>query len=272
MQHHRTNLQAYKYAEYTLPKFNEICTPLFELGIKVFAYFRFFDDGRYLYLCNNLPWVQYCLENVHNNEGTSLGEEIGYVPEHNYYCFLWPTIRTDYLMTALYEFNIWNGLSIFKQQEQSIELWGFAVDRHAENMQSFYLKNIEFFKNFTTIFNTQASDLILPTDKNLAIYKDFKPIEPMDEYDSMKVAEFIKATPFKKCPLITSTGEVFLTTKELACLNLLALGENAKQISHRINASNRTVEKHLENIKRKLGKKDKIEILKCYKDSVANWL
>lgn len=268
----RINFQAYKYAESTLPQFNEICSPLFESGIKVFAYFRFFNNGRYLYLCNNLPWVQYCLENVHNNEGTSLGEEIGYVPEHNYYCFLWPTVKTDYLMTALYDFDIWNGLSIFKHHEDSIELWGFAADRSAENMQSFYLENIEIFKDFTSAFNIQASGLILPTHKNLAIYRDFKPVKPMDEYDNIKIAEFIKATPIKKCPLITPVGEVFLTTKELECLNSLACGKNTKQIAQQVNVSNRTIEKHLENIKQKSGNKNKMEIIKYYKDSLIHWL
>ncbi len=104
-------------------------------------------------LCNNLAWVRFCLQNVHNNEGTSLGKEISHVPHNNYYCFLWPTQKTDYLMSALYEFNIWNGLSIFKQKGNSIELWGFASDRQAENLQSFYVENIELLKDFTAAFN-----------------------------------------------------------------------------------------------------------------------
>lgn len=66
---------------------------------------------------------------MHNNEGTFLSKEIGHVPEDDYYRFLLPTKKSDYLMSALYDYNIWNGLSIFKQREDSIKLGGFAADR-----------------------------------------------------------------------------------------------------------------------------------------------
>lgn len=266
------NFSAYKYAESTAPELNAICDPLFKLNLKVFAYFRFFNDGRYLYLCNDLNWVRFCLQNIHSNEGTSLGQEIGHVPEDNYHCFLWPTKKTDYLMSALYDFNIWNGLSIFKQREDSIELWGFAADRQTENMQSFYIENIDLLKDFTASFNLNAAEIITPVSSNLAIYKDFKPQIQLDEYDRSKINEFIKATPITKRPIITPKGEVFLSTKELQCLNLLVSGKTAKQIALDITLSSRTVEKHLENIKHKIGGGDKATIIKIYKDSVLNWL
>lgn len=266
------NSRAYKYAESNVFKFTEICHPIFKSGVKVFAYFRFFNNGQYLYLCNKLDWLHFCLENVHSNEGTSLGQEIGHVPEDNYYCFLWPTTKSDYLMSALYDFNIWNGLSIFKQREDSIELWGFATDRQTENIQNFYIENIEFLKDFTASFNLNAADLILPTRKNLAVYRDFKPQLHIDEYDRKKIAEFIRSTPINKRPLITSKGEVFLAKKELACLNLLASGRSAKQIAKTLKYSVRTIEKHLENIKHKIACEDKSNIIKIYKDSILNWL
>lgn len=266
------NLPAYKYAESNFHRFNEICSPLFKSNIKIFAYFRFFNDGKYIYLCNELSWLRFCLENVHSNEGTSLGQEIGHAPKDNYYCFLWPTIKTDYLMSALYDFNIWNGLSIFKQREDSIELWGFAADRQTEKMQNFYIENIEFLKDFTASFNLNAADLILPSKRNLAMYLDFKPLIYLDEYDSRKIDEFIKSTPINKKPIITSGGEVFLATKELKCLHLLASGKNAKQIAQSLKSSVRTIEKHLENIKRKVASGDKTNVINIYKDSVLNWL
>lgn len=97
------NFLAYQYAESSIDSLLSICSPLFNLNIQIFAYFRFFNDGRYLYLCNHLDWIKFCLENVHNNEGTSLGEEIGHVSEERFHCFLWPTKKTDYLLSALHE-------------------------------------------------------------------------------------------------------------------------------------------------------------------------
>lgn len=127
-------------------------------------------------------------------------------------------------------------------------------------------------KDFTASFNLNASNLIVPTHHNLAVYKDFQQLLQLDDYDQDKISEFIKATPINKRPLITSSGEVFLSTKELECLNLLASGKNAKQIAQVFKASARTVEKHLEHIKHKMGGGDKASIIKVYKDSVLNWL
>lgn len=269
----KVNLSAYKYAESKLGDILSICDPLFRLNIKIFAYFRFFPDGKYMYLCNNLEWVRFCLQNVHNNEGTSLGKEIGHVAQDDYHCYLWPIKRTDYLMSALYDFNIWNGLSIFKQREDSIELWGFASDREAENLQNFYIQNIELLKAFTASFNSDAAEIIMPKVGSLAIYKDFKSPEIyIDEYRAKKISEFIKATPIHKHPIITQAGEIFLTKRELQCVNLLASGKNAKQIALHFKVSPRTIEKHFENIKNKLGFSDKETVIKVYKESILNWL
>lgn len=266
------NYQAYKYAESTVPKLNAICSHLFKTKIKVFAYFRFFNNGSYLYLCNRLDWVQFCLENIHSNENTLLGQELSHVPADNYHCFLWPTVKTDVLMAALYDFNIWNGLSIFKHGPDSIELWGFAADRQTENIQDFYIENIELLKDFTAIFNLNASEIISPHNSHLARYKDFKEQPYLDVYNRKKINEFIQATPIKKRPIITDKGEFFLSTKELKCLNLLASGSTAKKIALNLHVSARTIEKHLENIKRKIDVLDKFDMIKIYKDSVLTWL
>lgn len=267
------NRTAYKYIENKVDDFTSICRPLFSFDIKVFAYFRFYDDGRYMYLCNRLDWVQFCLQNVHNNEGTSLGEEIGHVGEDGYHCFLWPTVSTDYLMEALYNHNIWHGLSIFRKREDSIELWGFAADRQNENALDFYIENIDLLKAFTTHFNENASELIVPKENKLAVYKDFKPSNMfLDDYDCSKINAFIKATPITKHPVIVDSKEVFLTNRELQCVNQLSCGKNAKQISNEFKISTRTVEKHFENIRKKIGYNNKEKIIEIYKDSINNWL
>lgn len=273
MNPYQTNFIAYKYAESNLEALNSICHPLSMLNIKVFAYFRFFQNGKYMYLCNNLDWVRFCLQNIHNNEGTELGKEIGYVPEDNYHCFLWPTKKTDYLMSALYDFNIWNGLSIFKQREDSIELWGFAADRKTETLRDFYIQNIDLLKDFTTFFNVSAADFICPDDNRLAVYKDFKQFDStVDEYKSNQIAEFIKKTSTCNYPLMVNNQEVFLTKKELMCLNWLSSGKNAKQIALQLDLSYRTIEKNLESIKIKTGCHDKESIIKIYQNSILQWL
>lgn len=270
----RINFSAYKYAEAKHEELAALCSPLLKLNISTFAYFRFFPNGRYLYLCNHLDWVQFCLKNVHNNEGTSLGQEIKHALEDNYHCFLWPTEKTDYLMSALHDFNIWNGLSIFKQREDSIELWGFAANCNTENLQNFYIENIELLKKFTSAFNREAAEIIIPHDDYLAIYKDFKLQNPKPPQDDQvqKINEFITATSIDKYPIIVDSKEIVLTEREMQFVTLLVAGKNAKQIASQFNLSQRTVEKHFENVKSKMGYRDKESIFRIYKENLQYWL
>ncbi len=267
------NFQAYKYAEAHLPTLESICQPLSDLKIQVFAYFRFFNDGRYLYLCNHLEWLKFCLQHVHSNDNTSLGKEIGLVGHDEYHCFLWPTRCEDYLLSALYEHDIWNGLSIFKQRDDSVELWGFASHRQATDLQSFYIENLELLKKFTGLFNNTAANLILPSSSNLAIYKDFTNSDALlDDYESKWVFDFINATPLTKYPLLHNNKEIFLSKREMQCTHLLAMGKSVKQMALALEMSDRTVAKHLENIKKKFEHQDRSQLIQIYKDSILNWL
>lgn len=268
------NLSAYNYAESTFDIFTSICNPLLELNIKGFAYLRFFNDGQYLYLCNDLNWLKFCFENGHTNHNTLLERELIQVRDSksDLHCFLWPTKQTDDLMSALYAFNIWNGLSIYKPREDSIEIWSFATDREARNMQDFYIQNIEILKKFTAYFNASGSDIILPTRDNLAPYTMPSNVKFSGNHNSADIEAFIEATDINKFPIITDRGEIFLSKKEILCLNHLAVGKSVKKIGSLIDVSQRTIEKQIENIRQKFGRIDKATLIKIFRESSMNWL
>lgn len=56
----------------------------------------------------------------------------------------------------------------------------------------------------------------------------------------------------------TCLGEVALTTRELAVLRLLAEGHTSGRIARQLGISSRTVEKHLENVYRKLDASNRV--------------
>ena len=56
----KTNESAYKYHESVYNRVVDICHPLEEhLGVRYFAYSRFFIDGRLIWHCNQLNFWQY---------------------------------------------------------------------------------------------------------------------------------------------------------------------------------------------------------------------
>jgi DNA-binding CsgD family transcriptional regulator len=267
------NYRAFSYNKNITDQIIAICEPLFKVNITTFAYFRFFENGRYLYLCNDLKWVEYCLQNVQDNN-TSLGLEIKHASTDNFYCFLWPTTPQDKLLTALYNFNIWHGLSIFKKLQDSVELWGFASAKENYFMPNFYVNNIEKLKDFTRLFNDKAKKLIDITDQSkLAIYKNSiaDSYNFNDPYASREFNKFILATDIKKYPIIAQNREVFLSRRENQCLNYLSFGKTAKEIGKELNISNRSVELYLKNIKNKLSCDNKFEMIATYQKSCRDW-
>ncbi len=253
------NYKAFQYASDKQSLIETLCSDLFSrTKIKVFAYFRFLKNGRYIYLCNRLDWVSFCLQNIQSNQGTALGEEIKHSSINDYYCYLWPITQSDYLMKALYNYNIWNGLSLFRRREDYIELWGFASDRSVDSLSAYYFNHLELLKSFVEDFSTVSMELFLRDSKdNLAIYKEYQIGEEElainYKMNKERIDQFMKLTePKKKIAIVTDRGEEYLTKSELFCMNKLMMGLSAKEIARLIPRSYRTIEKHIENMKKKL--------------------
>lgn len=72
--------------------------------------------------------------------------------------------------------------------------------------------------------------------------------------------------PYKKIKrhyyINTTMGEIALTKRELETLNLLLAGKTAKETARLLNISPRVVDEYLENLRRKLNCRKKIEIYK----------
>ena len=269
------NYQAFAYNKNILDKFTSICNPLFKINITTFAYFKFFNNERYLYLCNNLKWVEHCLLHVQDNE-TSLGRQIGHAKKDDFYCYLWPTIASDELLKALHGHDIWHGLSIFKKSDDYVELWGFATSRNNDFMSDFYMQNIELLKSFVMLFNQKAVSFTDHLDQSkLAIYKNIASdpyINFSDPYNFREIDKFILATDIKKYPIINPKGEeIFLSPREKQCLNHLSFGKTAKEISKELEISHRSVELYIQNARNKIGSKDKYETICLFKQSCQQW-
>jgi DNA-binding CsgD family transcriptional regulator len=268
------NHEAYLYAEGVFDSFSKLCAPLKHLNIHTLAYFRIFDNGRYLYLCNNLDWVRYCLQNVHDNDSTTLGQELSHVPHTGFHYFLWPTNPQDYLLSALHEHNIWNGLSVFRRRNDSIELWGFGTDRNNTEISNFYVQHTDLLKHFIESFGASGKDLINPTkDAKLAAYKNLIDQAPvyLDTKSAFDVDRFIASTPIFKHPLTVGNTDVYLNQQEAQCLNYMSTGMSAKEISRHVGLSHRSVEKYIQNMKKKTGC-DKIKLIKAFRNSIEQWL
>ncbi len=269
------NYDAFKYSEAHASLLNTLCSPLLQTGVSTFAYFRFFSNGKYLYLCNNIKWVEYCLREIQHNN-TTLGCQIAHAHKDNYFCYLWPTERQDSLLSALYSFDIWNGLSIFKElPDKSVELWGFGAKKENDNISSFYMAEIEELKKFTQYFNAKANTVITPCENNLAIYKNYAynlNEKKIDIENPLEIEKFLNETRLLKYPILTPNEEVYLSRQEFKCLNYLSLGFSEEEISSLVGVSKGSISGYFKNIRFKLKSNKKTILVEIFKKSKREWL
>ncbi len=160
-------------------------------------------------------------------------------------------------------FHVDNMLMIVESSEEQDELFCFATEPDNRKIVNVYFNNLDVFRRFITSFKIKADHLI-----KLAI-KERVPVS-LSLSDSIEthVRELVLPDHEKKLVLnelnpkkIPIDNGLYLTAREVDCLLLCSQGKSATKIAKTIAISNRTVEMHLENAKRKLGCNRKSQLL-----------
>ena len=163
-------------------------------------------------------------------------------------------------------------LCIEKSKDGFIE-YGFATSRLIPGLEMTYLNHIQIFRKFIDYFEMEAKKIInesssFQIDISELIGKQYliPPEEPGDTIVSKSELQFLAAieTDSERAKSIHT-----LTKSEKVSLGHYLTGSTIKQIAQKLHVSPRTLEKHLENAKGKLGIKTRSElfdILNPYKD------
>lgn len=163
-----TNREALHFIRTMADTVREISVPLQELCITSFSYGRFFEDGKRLYLSNNLEWIEiYFKEELYNNSEQSKF----YVPPLNMRYCLWSDIEKD----IDFKFNYHNkspfknGFSIYDLQNGYLDYFGFGGQLNENQIKNYFINHIKDFENFITIFKESISKAIDSKDKSRLI-------------------------------------------------------------------------------------------------------
>lgn len=232
--------------------------------LKTFAYFRFYDSGCYKFLCNNSEWLRFCIENVTTNNDSALGRQLENLNNEGRSYFLWPMKKNDYVFNAMYEHNIWGGLSVFKRNSDYIELWGFAGTRQKELGQEFFFDNINKINSFINLFNISARNLI---DQAKIAYYDDVGIVGSSGGETKKAAHQAAT----RLPVLVKNKEIFLSRKHYNILKAFAVSKSIKAATASVNLSQRTLERELREMKKILGADDNSCLINSYLDT-QRWI
>lgn len=261
----RINRSALGYIKSVSAIIDELCQPLLNQQINTFIYSKSFDDGRYMYLSNNEAWAQHFIQLDHAKMQTTK-YPVNETSSYNY--IIWPNTPSDPILKMLYEFNIWNGLTVLKRGSDYVETWAFASSTENNLLASFFSENIDIIHGFIAFFNRKAESIIATNDNaKLSVNKGFisKNFSFHSQGSAQQLLRFIKKTNINKFPIITPQGEFFLSRRELQCLHQLSLGRTAKETGQLLDLSNRSIELYLRNIKRKTYINNRTDLVDVYK-------
>lgn len=119
---------------------------------------------------------------------------------------------------------------------------------------STYYKKISAHNHYSKVTNIQLSISSLKNNKDAA--NNIYPFETQNIPSSLEKNQLIN---LKKITL--NDKEIIFTKREFDCINSLMNGLSAKQTAYQLNISTRTVECHLENIRRKTKCRTKIALV-----------
>jgi DNA-binding CsgD family transcriptional regulator len=209
----------------------ELCGPHFkQLGLDHFNYIHRDYNGRVAYLCSNPKWLNHYLKKSYPQIGAF--EKNFELSKYNY--ILWNGLdRNDPILIDSKEMlGVEFGITLIKQERDGVGFYNLGSKSSDSSVINQYVNNLDSYEKFIMGFQEKATALLHAAKR----YKLNINAEAL--VDSRKKYGY-------------QFGNLYLTERELECINYLTLGKTAEEVAIILNISKRTVETHILNIKRK---------------------
>lgn len=118
-------------------KIHPFIIPLSKLfGINTFGYRIFFPDGSSFGISNNSFWTNFCQEKFDKKIIPSYEKEVSAVlhEERTNFFRVGEPDHKNLFLSALYDLDIWNTLSLYRKSGENIEAFYFASNRENQGI------------------------------------------------------------------------------------------------------------------------------------------
>ena len=231
-----------------------LCAPILaHYGIHYFYFVRMFDNGDCYLLSTHNNVVNYMLEKEHELLAPIaphlIKQKIFYLIEA---CESYQHVAKDLCSF----FNVAHVMNAYEQGEGYIDAFCFGSSPNNTEIINFYFNNVDIIDKFNLYFKEQAKNLF-NSCKQQSIHLPHHMRLNFNSHTLSQKTEY--SLPNKS--LMIQNRQVFLTQREIDCLNKLMLGYSAKETGKLLKLSYRTVEYYLQNAKSKMGCSKKSEVL-----------
>ncbi len=251
-----------------------LCEPLKRVDITYFNYLKIdTHNGSRELLTNNAEWIDYFYQQAFYLSAGAVSVE--HLLPKGY--FLWSELDVQ---DPVYQigrefFNIDNGITFVVKKPSTTQLYIFASQRNNEQINHFYVKNLDCLRRFILYFHDKGAPLLKEVQKNRILLPQSQCVP--DHRSDTVIADddreqFYSSTDIDRYYLIHDCDDLYLTKKQAECAALLAAGATNKYCAKKLSISPRTVEDYLNTIKEKIflltgNRLNKIELMDFLKQS-----
>jgi DNA-binding CsgD family transcriptional regulator len=259
---------------------SNICEPLFhKFNITYFNFVRKYDNNpSKICLCNNAKWMDHFYTNeLYKHlkfKDTQTFLRYGEY-SNNLVIILWiSSPETRVIKEQREYFNIDHGISIVFRYPKHMECFYLATTKYNNYMSNVYINNLSEIIRFTHYFKDKGEKLIATasqpenriTENNYNTENQIK-----STILSTQKNEIVKIIKPNRYFLHKNNEDIIISDREMSCIELLMAGISANESAKILGISKRTVEKHVENVKQKIGHNSKGELIKFMYSNMINW-
>ncbi|WP_375319117.1 helix-turn-helix transcriptional regulator [Candidatus Tisiphia endosymbiont of Oplodontha viridula] len=247
--------------------FIQIISPLKDLGINHFSYYKLFKDNKAFYICSDPIWHKAHYLSNNGFEGIVRSAYESTVNNINKVIFcgnpnkVFGITKTFFAPhkpmngKKMFNFNLWNAVSYYIMHDYYFESFNFFGGNDQPKLQNFYETKDSYLRKFISYFLVHYQPLIQDIDQKYWV-------KVKEEQPS------ISKTLKRELIMYSIDGEIIrLSEKQYDILTYFAQGQAFKNVDM-LGISTSTAEKYLNRLKVKVGCTSTEDLIRIWYDSI----
>jgi LuxR family quorum-sensing system transcriptional regulator SolR len=250
------NYLALKFNEDTALLIEEICEPLFKyFGFTNFGYVKIDTSGKMLRVSTGLEWTKRYFDAQYYNDMDFYSFDD--IPINGSACRIHTNQPKSGVYSELFDYNIWNIYTIYEKDIHYRHVYFFATSKENTPILDFYINKGIVLETFIAYFKERAAPWLVMNKSERLIKTQLQIHQTKAQEKASNIQQFLNDI---ESYIGKKSDE--LTIREKECAKLLMEGYTSKETSRILQVSPRTVEFHIDKLKRKLKCHNKAQLIK----------
>lgn len=232
----------------------EFTRPLKKLDIDYFTFDRHYADGTRIALSNSVDWIIHYWRQELFKAAIFEHAPISFSTGHVF----WNWLKWEPIYSAAAAFGINNGMTLIEQRGDYCDFFHFGSIHHNRLNNERLNEYQPTLRQFCSLFKHKLRTLIEQVVDDRIVIPDYRPpVIPTGKVDSVLLMtdwqQLLERRDISRIYLGEEYGNRYLTRKEFSLLREFTMGNSGTEVAERLCISSDAVNKHVRNIKERLG-------------------